>query len=480
MSLLILSGFEANGFAGLVKDVTVASQLGLKPGAIATCQTAQTSRSLQQINAPDTELLKAQLNSLIQIPLAIKIGLLPDKKTSAIIADWLATLTTKPFVVIDTVDSSSGDSQAFSTEPLATRLDLLLPFANLLTPNLNELDSLINQSFIEQTDAGFKCHQHSSQLLIKGGHELASDQYVTDRLFDSNGIQIAQWSQKKISANARGTGCHLSTAIAGCYALGYNLLDSITLANENLNRTLTQYRPFSGLPMSPECFPIVSRTKTTETAIEPFLKLEKERGLYPVVDSAAWVERLADTGISTIQLRVKNQPVETVKDEIVKAVKIAREKNLQLFINDYWQLAIEFGAYGVHLGQEDLEEADLTAIRTARLRLGISTHGDFEFCLAKQMKPTYLAVGAVYPTTTKDMSGQIQGMQRLARYVKMSDNIPVVAIGGINRQRLPDILETQVPIIAAVSAVTNADDPERTAREWEKRISCDCLNRLSH
>ncbi len=126
-------------------------------------------------------------------------------------------------------------------------------------------------------------------------------------------------------------------------------------------------------------------------------------GLYPVVDSVQWIERLLDAGVRTLQLRIKDRRDEEVEADVVAAIALGRRYNARLFINDYWRLAIKHQAYGVHLGQEDLQATDLSAIRAAGLRLGVSTHDDMEIDVALAARPSYIALGHVFPTQTKQM-----------------------------------------------------------------------------
>lgn len=126
-------------------------------------------------------------------------------------------------------------------------------------------------------------------------------------------------------------------------------------------------------------------------------------GLYPVVDSVAWIERLLEVGVRTIQLRIKDKRNEEVEADVIAAIALGRRYDARLFINDYWRLAIKHRAYGVHLGQEDLETTDLKAIQAAGLRLGVSTHDDMEIDVALAAKPSYIALGHVFPTQTKQM-----------------------------------------------------------------------------
>lgn len=155
-------------------------------------------------------------------------------------------------------------------------------------------------------------------------------------------------------------------------------------------------------------------------------------GLYPVVDSVAWIERLLEAGVRTIQLRIKDKRDEEVEADVIAAIALGRRYNARLFINDYWRLAIKHRAYGVHLGQEDLETTDLKAIQAAGLRLGVSTHDDMEIDVALAAKPSYIALGHVFPTQTKQMPSAPQGLAQLASHIERLADYPTVAIGGIS------------------------------------------------
>lgn len=192
--------------------------------------------------------------------------------------------------------------------------------------------------------------------------------------------------------------------------------------------------------------------------MRPFPATVPRLGLYPVVDSVEWIERLLSAGVRTIQLRIKDRSSIDVEPAIVAAVGLSKKYAARLFINDYWQLAIDHQAYGVHLGQEDLDVADLQAIQQAGLRLGISTHDDAELDRALALRPSYIALGHIFPTQTKEMPSAPQGINELQRHLARLGEIPTVAIGGISLARAPEVLATGVGSIAVVSAITQAAD----------------------
>jgi thiamine-phosphate pyrophosphorylase/hydroxymethylpyrimidine kinase/phosphomethylpyrimidine kinase/thiamine-phosphate diphosphorylase len=203
-----------------------------------------------------------------------------------------------------------------------------------------------------------------------------------------------------------------------------------------------------------------------KTPFTPFTSLAHPIGFYPVVPTAAWVERLLGWGVRTIQLRIKaaDHTPANIAAEVKAAIDAGKAvPGAQVFINDHWQLALSAGAYGVHLGQEDLDSADIEALRRAGIRLGLSTHTPEELARAKAVQPSYLAIGPIYPTTLKVMPYEPVGLARLALWAKQAAPYPVVAIGGISLDRMPGVLACGVDGVAVVSAVTLAADPQQAA-----------------
>lgn len=201
-----------------------------------------------------------------------------------------------------------------------------------------------------------------------------------------------------------------------------------------------------------------------------FAPCPKQLGLYAVLPNAEWIARMAQAGIPTVQLRFKSDDKAAVAKEVAASVAATQGTNTLLFINDHWEEAIAVGAYGVHLGQEDMQEAPLDKIRSAGLRLGLSTHGYKEMLLADSHSPSYIALGAVFPTTLKRMVTEPQGLGRLERYAQLMQNYPLVAIGGIDLERLPAVVKTGVGSVAVVRAITESESPEATAIAFQRAI----------
>ncbi|MND64949.1 Thiamine-phosphate synthase [compost metagenome] len=187
---------------------------------------------------------------------------------------------------------------------------------------------------------------------------------------------------------------------------------------------------------------------------------------YLIVDSADWIERLVPLGVKLVQLRIKDRPDTVLRAEIRRAKKICGAHGCQLVINDYWRLAIEEGCDFVHLGQEDLAEADLDVIRGAELKLGVSTHDIAELDTALAARPDYIALGPVWPTILKKMKWQPQGVERVADWKRRIGDLPLVAIGGITAERAPLVLEQGAESAAVVTDIVLNENPEARTREW--------------
>lgn len=203
-------------------------------------------------------------------------------------------------------------------------------------------------------------------------------------------------------------------------------------------------------------------------SVRAFPPCPSRLGLYAVVPDAQWIERLVPLAVPTLQLRFKSGDAAAVREQIARSAEAARGSACRLFINDHWRAALEYrdqhgpdcGIYGIHLGQEDLDEADVPALRASGLRLGVSTHGYAEMLRVATLRPSYLALGAIFPTTTKVMPTQPQGLGRFHAYARlMRSQVPaLVGIGGVDATNLPQVLAAGVGSAAVVRAITEAAD----------------------
>lgn len=187
---------------------------------------------------------------------------------------------------------------------------------------------------------------------------------------------------------------------------------------------------------------------------------------YPIFDDVRWLRRMLPLGVKLVQLRLKDMPADVLRAQIEESRDLCRAHEAVLIVNDHWPLAIELGCDWVHLGQEDLDTADMEAIRAAGLKLGVSTHDDAELARALALSPDYVALGPVYPTILKKMKWHQQGVKKLTVWKDRIGGIPLIAIGGMNVERAPGAFAAGADVVSAVTDITLSDDPEGRVREW--------------
>lgn len=187
---------------------------------------------------------------------------------------------------------------------------------------------------------------------------------------------------------------------------------------------------------------------------------------YPIFDDVRWLHRMLPLGVKLVQLRLKDRPEKDLKAQIAEGQALCRDHGAILVVNDHWRLAIELGCDWLHLGQEDLDTADVAAIRAAGLKLGVSTHDEAELDRALALAPDYVALGPVYPTILKKMKWHRQGVEKLTDWKARIGDIPLVAIGGMSVERAPGAFAAGADVVSAVTDITLHDDPEARVRAW--------------
>lgn len=187
---------------------------------------------------------------------------------------------------------------------------------------------------------------------------------------------------------------------------------------------------------------------------------------YPIFDDVSWLRRMLPLGVKLVQLRIKDQPEDALRVQLSEARDLCTDHGAVLVVNDHWQLAIELGCDWVHLGQEDLDAADVAAIRAAGLKLGLSTHDKAELARALALKADYVALGPIYPTILKKMKWHQQGIEKLSVWKALVGDIPLVAIGGMSTERAGGAFKSGADVVSAVTDITLHDDPEGRVKAW--------------
>ncbi len=474
--LWTIAASDSGGGAGIQADLKTFFDLGGHGCSVITALTAQNTQAVSHIEACSVESFSQQFDALAcdLPPAAIKIGVIPNGEILELLIVKIAQLkktcgNQRPFIVFDPVlGASSGGN--FSAADMSKKFTSLYPLLDLITPNIPEAKTLSGQKIENPQDiiaaAQTLQQQGAKAVLIKGGH--GEDNNLSQDFYSSQQQQFWMSHPRQANNNSHGSGCTLASAIASFVAQGKPIQDALVLSHAYIQQAIRLAQPLTvrpdsgavvqaGWPLNFDDYPQISAS-AEQINLPAFAPCDSlALGLYPVVDSVEWLEKLLPLGIETIQLRVKNIPAEQLDKMIEQAAELGRQYQARLFINDHWQLAIKHKAYGVHLGQEDLDTADLAAIREAGLRLGLSTHSEYEWARAATFKPSYLALGAVFPTDTK--AAIVIGEENLGRWAQtLRDHYPLVAIGGIKQHHFPQILATGVGSIALVTAITQAED----------------------
>ncbi len=187
---------------------------------------------------------------------------------------------------------------------------------------------------------------------------------------------------------------------------------------------------------------------------------------YPIFDNPLWLQRLVPLGIKLVQLRCKTLGGAQLIKAISQSQSICNSYGCLLVVNDYWQIAIDTGCSFVHLGQEDLDTADVPALRRAGIRLGVSTHDDGELERALSLMPDYVALGPVYPTILKQMKWHEQGLEKVTEWKHRVGTVPLVGIGGMSVERAEGVFEAGADIVSVVTDITLNSAPESRVQEW--------------
>ena len=488
-----IAGSDSGAGAGLQADLKAFEAFGVHGCTVVAAVTAQNSRAVLEVEPVSAALLDAQLAALAQDmpPRAIKTGLLGSVAGVALVARWVDALREQAAVqghslalVVDPVlGASSGASFATPALIQAYRQELL-PRATLITPNRTEAALLLGCPPLMDDAAVERAAQALVKLgagavVITGGDHLAASGQARDYMLTP---QAQGWlSVARVdTAHHHGTGCVFASTAAAALASGYVVADALVLAKMATTQALRHGYP-AGHGAGPVCpqpdfaqhvanLPTLSAGPVDLHAAAFAALIDAALGVYSVVDSAAWVQRVLDAGIRAVQLRIKDPHDPALEAEIAAAIAAARAvAGAQLFINDHWALALRHGAYGVHVGQDDLPHVDLAALRAAGVRLGVSSHSYWEVARAHAVRPSYIACGPIFATQSKDMPWLPQGLPNLRYWAALLD-VPVVGIAGIKAGNIAEVAAQGVASAAVITAITQAEQPAQACQALMARF----------
>ena len=470
-----VAGSDCGGGAGLQADARALDAFGVHGCSVVAAITAQNSLSVDRIEPVSTAMLEAQLAALAadMPPAAVKTGMLGNADNVRVLVQWIDRLREQHpalALVVDPVLHSSTGAAFADAALIQAYCSELLPRASLITPNRAEASALLgipllnNRVDVEQAALALLA-LGCKAVVITGGDEAGvnSEDYLATP-------EASGWLSlpRVATPHHHGTGCVFASSAAAALARGFVAVEAVVLAKMATTHALRHgyaagqgagpVRARADFALQHDNLPAFSIPG--RGGVASFAPLvDAKLGLYAVVDSAAWVQRVLAGGVRTVQLRIKDANHPALQQEVRDSVAAARAAGAQLFINDHWQVAIEEGAYGVHLGQEDLATADLDAIARAGLRLGVSTHSYWEVCRAWALKPSYIACGPIHPTQAKAMPWLPQGNDNLAHWCKLLP-LPVVAIAGMDGPRATQAVQCGAAGVAVISAITGAASPE--------------------
>ncbi|WP_414461905.1 thiamine phosphate synthase [Hyphomicrobium sp. DY-1] len=191
---------------------------------------------------------------------------------------------------------------------------------------------------------------------------------------------------------------------------------------------------------------------------------------YPIVPDVGWLERIVPLGVTFVQLRIKDASAADVAAQAKRANAFCKEHGCTLVLNDYWEAALDAGVGFIHLGQDDLRDADLEAIKLAGIKLGISTHDIVELDNALAAEPDYVALGPIYETKLKAMPWAPQGLDKIKEWRRRIGRLPLVAIGGLTPERAAGVLEAGADSLAVITDFFTAARPDERIELWLRQL----------
>ena len=472
-----IAGNDSGGGAGLSADARAAEAFGVHLCPVVAAITAQNSVGVMRVVPVDPDVLDAQLAALAgdMPPAAVKTGLLGSADNVAVVARWIDRLRARGPValVIDPVLGATTGAVFADDAVLRAYRELLLPRATLVTPNEREAWRLVgdvggtaNQVPTEATIPALAQAMRArgaQTVAITGGDSAHALGLALDWI-DTPHARGWLALPRIDTAHTHGTGCTFATSAACALALGFVAADALVLAKMATAHAIdcghaagqgagpvAAAAGFGALParlplMSwSEDFDFDSWLRFIDGGDRPVSSKSEDIGLYAIVDTAERVRQVVQAGVRVVQLRIKTPDAPdaawhaALHESIAQSLLACRAAGATLVVNDHWRLAVELAGekdrrhLAVHLGQEDLlalGDAGRAALAASGLRLGISSHSLWELCRARTLAPGYVACGPVWPTLTKAMPWQPQGLDNLAWWVRMA-GVPVVAIGGI-------------------------------------------------
>ncbi len=474
-SVLTIAGSDPSGGAGIQQDLRVFAALGVAGLSAITALTVQNSQGVRSVHPVDADVLAAQIDAILEDATdlgAVKIGMLGGAAQVRVVAELLRRFR-PPNVVLDPVLTSSGGVPLLDEEGRAALLTELLPLCDLITPNAPEAAILSGMAKVateaDVSEAGRRLlARHAKAVLIKGGHLIGKgDDWLFEASVASSASSDPFYGQIVNTEHTHGTGCFLASAIAGYLSGGNNLILAVNRAKhllENGLRAPIIVGKGRGYPDA--------RTGIFGQRVSHATRLSRLKGLYVLTDPDLCAERSAEAiaqsaiagGAGVVQLRHKHLSTPDLIVEAKRVRKLTHNTKTLFIVNDRVDVALAARADGVHLGPEDMHPRDARRLLGPDAIIGISVSS------VEEAKPlasdaSYIAVGAIFGSTTKSDAGDAVGIERIREIKTAFPNKPIVAIGGINSGNIDAVIAAGADAAAVISAVVCAPGMEAATRE---------------
>ena len=491
VTALTIAGSDPSGGAGIQADLKTFSALGVYGATAITAITVQNTQSVKYVHKLPPQVVYDQIVAVMEDVTvdAVKIGMVNDAETLDAIVRALTAYRPK-FLVVDPVMVSTSGCALMQPDALAIMKERLLPMADLVTPNLPEAWTLAGTDTSVDDAAQAILRLGVKALLIKGGH--AEGNTKTDYLYiyKGEGVKRVEFTAETVDTpNTHGTGCTLSSAIAALLACGNGLEDAVRQAKEYLTEALKAGADVHvGCGHGPVCHFYADRVmRLCGYKVVPFNRITLKPYNLKTASRLQFITHFTDKysyydsammalegGCRWIQLRMKD----ACEDEIERVARLilpeCRRKGAVFVIDDHVELALRVGADGVHLGKNDMPVDEARRLAGDGFIIG-GTANTFEDVqrLAAQ-GANYIGCGPFRFTTTKKNLAPMLGLEGYKRILSQMKEcgigLPLVAIGGITSDDIPQLMAAGVSGIALSGSVLRAEQPVEEMRKVVEKL----------
>lgn len=461
-TVVTIGGSDSAGCSGIQADIKAISAFNLHAACVLTSVTAQNTQAVIHNQRLETDTVRSQLEAIVSDLSvgAIKIGLLGNASVIRTIAEVVDKhALSKIPIIVDPVISSSTGQLLLDPQAQQELLLQLLPCATLFTPNCDEAQILTGidiQTIDDAINAGRSLLASGcGAILIKGGHFTFAP--TTDVLVLPD--QVITFPAKKIpTANTRGTGCSLASAIAACMATEIPLVESIRAAKNFVRRSIAAgYSVGSGPgPIDSlhwQRYPILPKV-----ALGRFHAIT-DQNLQTTYSHLEVAKLALEGGADVIQYRDKANLTSAQRIEVATELShLCKAHKANLIINDRTDIARSTSAAGVHLGKNDLSPTVARHILGPNAYIGKTANSYEEALAAEQLPIDYLGVGPIFKTTSKSNAPAPLGLATLEKIAKQVTK-PIIAIGGIEPELVGSVIEAGAYGIAILSGLWKGSNP---------------------